>query len=371
MKFIPLDKNSSVFFKGVAILMIVIHNFMHLFPKPREMEFQFYDDRFQTFLTSLNEPLEILRVLFSYFGHYGVQIFIFISAYGLTKRYESSAIKYLDFIITRFKTIYPSFIIAILIFAIIKANWELGLLGPLKYIYWNFELFLNKILLISNFIPGQEFSLVGPWWFLSFIFQFYLVFPLLLFIQCKFGSRSLIYISVMTIIINVSLNGQIGKVNLYFTVIGHLPEFCLGIYLAKKDKLGFEFPNLLLFISIVVFTLGNIYEFFWHVSHLTALVILLFGYQLLYIKISKISYPYRFFMYLGTISMPLFLVNGFLRKPYSDYAISYDHWFITISLCLASFITSLFFSHILIFIERNLNKGVTYIKGRVFRRKSP
>lgn len=368
MKFIPLDKNSSIFFKGVAIFMIVIHNFMHLFPEPREMEFQFYDDRFQIFLTSLTEPLEIIRVLFSYLGHYGVQIFIFISAYGLTKRYESSVIRYFDFIINRVKTIYPSFIIAILLFAIVKANWELGLLGPFKYIYWNLDLFLNKILLTSNFIPEQEFSLVGPWWFLSFIFQFYLVFPLLLFIHSKFGCRSLLYISVMTILINVLLNGHIGKVNLYFTVIGHLPEFCLGIYLAKRDKLGFEFPNLLLVSSLVVFTLGNVYESFWHVSHLTALVILLFGYQLLYIKISKLNFTYRFFMYLGVISMPLFLVNGFLRKPYSDYAIIYDQWFLTISLCLASFITSILFSHILIFIERNLYKIASHIKERIFQR---
>ena len=37
-------------------------------------------------------PESAVRLILSYFGHYGVQIFIFLSAYGLTKSFTALAI---------------------------------------------------------------------------------------------------------------------------------------------------------------------------------------------------------------------------------------------------------------------------------------
>jgi len=37
-----------------------------------------------------------------------------------------------------------------------------------------------QLTLLANFVPGKAMSACGPWWFYSFIFQFYLVFPLMI-----------------------------------------------------------------------------------------------------------------------------------------------------------------------------------------------
>lgn len=42
------------------------------------------------------------------------------------------------------------------------------------------------------------------------------------------------------------------------------------------------------------------------------------------------------FLFFGALSMPLFLVNGFLKEPYISWALEYNHWLLTIALCLAS-----------------------------------
>lgn len=364
MKFNTLNRNDSIFYKGVAILLIVIHNFMHLFPSPKEMEFQFYNDRFEIFILSLGQPLDLIRVFFSYFGHFGVQVFVFLSAYGLTKRYANEIIYFSQYMLKRIKVIYPSFLLAIVMFSFVTSSWDYGVFTPFKEMYWSIYLYLSKILMISNFIPGQEFSLVGPWWFLSFIFQFYLIFPILFKLFDKWGVNGLLVISIASILINMTTNGKIGDLNLYFTVLGHLPEFCLGIYFAKKDHQSMSIPNWIPLFATVVFIIGNINNIFWHVTHISFLILLIFTFSYLNKKINHDSHLYSFFLFFGSISMPLFLVNGFLREPFLSLAKGYDHWLITISLCLSSLLTSILFALILSKLEKYLLLTLNTIKNK-------
>lgn len=46
MNWTKLTKQDTQLYKGVAIFMIVYHNFMHSFPSPKENEFTFSRDRF-------------------------------------------------------------------------------------------------------------------------------------------------------------------------------------------------------------------------------------------------------------------------------------------------------------------------------------
>ena len=142
--------------------MIVLHNFMHLFPTPKQLEFKFSDERFPNFINSIFEPENIIQATLSYFGHIGVQIFIFLSAYGLTKSWIANKPKYWRYIQKRFLTIYPSFLLAICVYTIVTTQLEYGILGPLKILYWNIYSILLKISLISYFIPNESLSIVGP-----------------------------------------------------------------------------------------------------------------------------------------------------------------------------------------------------------------
>jgi peptidoglycan/LPS O-acetylase OafA/YrhL len=360
MNWKPLDKIDSSLYKGIAILMIVIHNFMHLFPAPKENEFNFKPYRFFDLLSLLlNEPENVIRVSFSFFGHFGVQIFIFLSAYGLTKRYYLRKITYWPFIWGRIIKIYPSFILAILAWAIIT-GWVypgFGLSGPLKVLHLNIESLIFKL----TPLPGNYLSPVGPWWFIPFIFQFYFTFPFLLNLYSKWGELILLIISATSILVSIAVQGiiiipsiGIGGIKVYFTILGHLPEFCLGIYLASRDDTVIRIPTLILLVAFTIYFLGNIYEIFWYANHISFLILLLAAFSYVIPKIKGIDTIKKIFLFFGSISMPLFLVNGFLRRPFISWAKEHNDWLLTIVLCMLSLTISLLVALTLSKIERHL-----------------
>lgn len=72
---LPLpSKGASETIKGIAILAIMAHNFYHhLPPVMGENEFSFDPELFGRYLSALRaDPQNVLRYLFSYFGHLGV-----------------------------------------------------------------------------------------------------------------------------------------------------------------------------------------------------------------------------------------------------------------------------------------------------------
>lgn len=335
MNWKPLDKIDANLCKGMAILMIVTHNFLHLFPFPKENEFAFYPDKVFLLLSLLwNEPENSVRFLLSFFGHFGVQIFTFLSAYGLTKKYSHLEPKYWVFIWQRIVKIYPVFILAIFAWAIITGWMSHGILGPFKVLYAGSEDLLLKLTLLSNFIPEKSLSPVGPWWFIPFIFQFYFFFPLLLKLYSRGKGSILLLLSASSILFSILMHGKIGNLNIYFTLLGHLPEFCLGIYLAKSDDEGLRIPSLLVVGAFAIYFLGNIFEIFWYATHINFLILLLAIFSYFIENIKNYNLPRKVILFFGSISIHLFLVNGFLRQPFITWANDYNHWFLTLALCL-------------------------------------
>ena len=175
-------------YKGIAILLIVTHNFFHLI-KPRlgENEYTFSSDIFEKYIQFFtNNPGDIFRLFFSFFGHYGVEIFIFLSAYGLTLSFNRFQPTWNHFILSRIKRIYPAFIVSIVLFFLLRAvqSWNSGLASSLSG--YCFPV-LWKFLAISNFIPNMMFAPNGPWWFIPFIMQVYFLFPLLYIATTRHG----------------------------------------------------------------------------------------------------------------------------------------------------------------------------------------
>jgi peptidoglycan/LPS O-acetylase OafA/YrhL len=368
MKWNKLNHENMTLYKGIAILIIVIHNFMHLLPGAEEMEFSYVDGLFFNFIRSLIEqPERLFQFSMSFLGHFGVQIFIFLSAYGLTKKYQIKTPSYKKFIYKRFSSIYPSFILAIIFWAIVSPSFQYGLLSPIKVIYWNLESLLYKLSLLSNFIPGEQLRLVGPWWFISLIFQFYLVFPFLFKLISTYGNKGLLLLGLSSVILLILTGGLIGNVTLGYTILGHIPELCIGMYLASNDKKQLNIPILFIVMALIIFILGNIVEHLWYLTHVSFLVILLAIFTYLIPSVARTNYLRHFTLFIGGISMHLFLVNGFMRRPYVNYAIEGNTWYHAIFFGLISLILSIFVAFILSKFEILYRKSILLIKGNINR----
>ena len=347
------SREQTEILKGIGILLIVLHNFYHnLTPIIGQNEFTFHAWTFTHFLQTIeNNPLEILRAIFSYFGHYGVQIFIFFSAYGLTKKYYTKNIKFKLFFHGRINKIYLSFLLCIVVYILLGLLKEIFLTSE-QVLYW--DSLLWKALLVSNFIPGQAMMPVGPWWFLPFIFQFYLLYPILLWGFQIYGRVFLLFISLFSILAELAINSILISegLNLNFMVFGHLPLLCLGMYFAAQDRINIRLS--LVVISLVIFVLGNFNSYIWILSDLTFTVIFLAGSIYVFNRHAEWARLATLFTFFGGVSFHLFMVNGFLRSPFHNFAESYDLWWVDNLSALASLLFSTMFAMILIRLDNRL-----------------
>jgi peptidoglycan/LPS O-acetylase OafA/YrhL len=295
-----------------------------------------------------------LRAVFSYFGHYGVQIFIFFSAYGLTRKYLNKNIQLASFLARRTGKIYLSFLLCVTVYILLGLAKEQFITSE-QVLYW--DSLLWKILLISNFIPDQAMMPVGPWWFMPFIFQFYLFYPLLLSLFKKYGDTFLIIISLASILAKLFLNPYLIKsgLNINFMIFGHLPVLCIGIYFAAQDRIRLGYG--ILALSLVLFILGNFNPSIWVMGDLTFTVLALAISMLVinkYPSRTSLAVPLAFY---GGISFHLFMVNGFLRSLFHNFAESHNVWWIDNLAALASLIFSTLFAIFLSTLDKKLRQA--------------
>ncbi len=346
MKGIKLTKNDTYFLKGIGILLIIFHNFFHqLQPTIGENEYSFSFDFFKNFIFSISsDPINIIRYFSSYFGHYGVQLFIFCSGYGLTILNYNKIINYKKFIIKRLLKLYPTFTIAIIILLVYQ------------FIIFDFPFTIRTIAsviirytLIANLLPGKIFTLSGPYWFYSMIIQLYLLFPYLI----NLNKRKLISIIIISYILLFISNEFFASFNfsLYYNFIGNMPVFILGILFARNQTI--EIRKWKWLIPSLVFILGQFNTYIWYLSQISFVIIsfpiILFIYR--YIEKSKLS---DFIIFSGKISMYLFAIHGFMRHPWVEITNKLDSNLMTYSIFIVFIIIVYLVSILVKKIEENI-----------------
>lgn len=328
---ITLDE--GFYLRAVAISMIMAHNYMHWLPgSPGENEFGFQADRVGLLLDGLwQKPLDIVRLLASYFGHYGVQIFFFLSGYGLTVKYGSAIPEWWEFQIKRWKAFYPAIIISALGFFVYE-----GLRIGWAEVWSEHSLnLLRQMTGLSNFIPDNVYRPIGPWWFIGVILQFYLVVPLIWKAVGKYGDKFLYLLLglswVLQSVLGHILYTQL-DLNINHTILGHLGICAMGIWFARREKVNM--PWWLILLSVILFALGNFYYFLWIPSRVMLLLFMLPLLRGFCLYLASYACCRRVLMLLGQLSVYLFLCNGYLRRPLVEWAKQESDWWISLWTCL-------------------------------------
>ena len=315
------SKSDTTLYKGIGILLIILHNFMHNHGGMQiENEFTFKPENIHKFIaiTFGGDLLHFFSGVFSFLGHYGVQIFFFFSAYGLTIQYEKWKGANFNFVYHRLKKIYFLMLYGILI--CISIYWFTGVSYGLMGTVIRFLILASTL---NNFTTISLFS--GPFWFFAPIIQFYVLFPILYRFVTKF-EISKIYIPIVLSLILIYLfyytldgvslpyNG-VYKFSLFRNIIGHLPELLLGIIMGHfKFK---SFSPLVIIISLIVFVGTQIFEWMFPLSFLSATIFLISLSDLLVRNLR--GFFRRIISYLGKISMILFIVNSPFRLLFYNF----------------------------------------------------
>ena len=305
----------------------------------------FDPNRFEYFLSSfVFSPSEWVQSTFTYFGHFGVQIFIFVSAYALAISYPNIDSGY-RFLTSRIKKLYPIFVTSMLVWVVLY-GLRSGIRGP----YWQLAEYYGEILQLLTglypLIPGNRYPAVGPWWFIPYIIQFYVMWILLSRLSTRVSNRALLTMILAGVAFNYSITPFVLdalRINLLLTPQAHLPEIILGMYYART---GISTSRLLFFGACVTLAFSGLYYSVWPLHHLSALLVFLYlSVKLINSQQSRLS---ALLNWLGAYSLPIFLINGFFRPPFVNFAKANQAWWIDILVgllffgvvCIAAFLIS-------------------------------
>lgn len=334
---VNFTKIHTAYLKGIGILLILFHNFFHwVNPSTGENEFDFWTERVNQFFSLIAaNPLETINIIFSFLGHFGVQLFIFISGYGLVKAFKSNT-EWIVYVKSRVLKIYPSFLAGIFVLFLTAIFLSQGFPNN----RWLVQI-AYKLLFIHTLIPGEALSVNGPWWFYGLIFQLYLVFPFLYKKIDKYGVKAFFIVSAISYVLIFILYKPFANnsLSIMSNFPGHLPEFCLGILLACKPNLKIHFSWAIL--ALFIFIAGNYWFYFFPFTFVivTFLMVILINQIINYSK-DRISEKH-YLVYIGNISMFLFAVHGFLRPPLVNLANKMNNPFITLLLSLLFFLIAI------------------------------
>ena len=310
------SKQDTSIIKGFAILCICLHNFLHWIPPyTGENEFNFSSTCVDKFFEGISSnPSEFVNLLFTFLGHYGVQIFIFISGFGLTLSMLKHHKTWINFIVDRLKKLYPLLLTAIVFYILFMILMYSKLPNENQFKELGY-----KLLFIHTLLPNQGLALNGPWWFFGLIFQLYIVFPALFYLIKKYDIKALLLICLCSYAWTFSslyYLPNISEISYFQNFPAHLPEFCFGMWLAlNRDK---KISNVFFFIALALFCLGNYFKIFFPFTFLAITIISVFTYQCLKNIPIKKTLLRQFLIFFGIISMTLFAVHGFLRYPFVE-----------------------------------------------------
>lgn len=168
-----LSRTECSALRGIAILGIFLHNYLHwLKPMVKENEYLFHQsnvDRMQELLLSPSWDLPLQ--MFSFFGHYGVPVFLFLSGYGLVLKYERGAKpRFMPFMKTHFMKLFPMMMLGFTVFAMI--DW----MTPMRH-SWTWADIIAQLTMTINLFPHPDRIIwPGPYWFFGLMMQLYLIY---------------------------------------------------------------------------------------------------------------------------------------------------------------------------------------------------
>ena len=308
---VELTRADASVIKALAILMIVAHNYFHqVKPFPGENEMAFHAETFWKMVFQIAEhPFDAFHPIASFFGHYGVHIFLFMSGYGLTKKALGYVQKHGCISWTDLWKVSLNQIAKIVSLTLVGVS----ILCLYKYIAWGtlpdaefFTKYLVFLTFTENLRPGDFGYFVSVWWFMALIVQFYLLFPII-FKGLSRHAYLTLSIGVVCQLLAVSIYEPLLEqhVLVYATPLGQMLLFMLGGYLAMGRRLS----RWIVLPLVVVLPLTFIDPNFFHLSFVAVTVFLMLAYGLLRERLIAS----KTLLWIGGMSMFIYIVHGDLR----------------------------------------------------------
>ena len=228
-----LTRNECTAMRGIAILAIILHNYCHFISKiVQENEYQFFVSHNEQLWQVISHPDELLPIhLLSFFGHYGVPVFLFLSGYGLVRKYETSddSCPPMRFVRYSYLKLLRMLIVGFSLFICVD------MVTPGRF-QFHWDNVIAQLLMYINVLPEPEKTIwPGIYWFFGLMMELYIVYRLLFYRRSSWIAIALI---VVCWLLQAFCDPEGETLNrLRYNCIGGLLPFGLGIIAARVRTL--------------------------------------------------------------------------------------------------------------------------------------
>ena len=339
--------------RGLAIIGIFLHNYCHwLAPVVKENEYQYFQENVNWFYHVVHSPLDKLFFfhILSFFGHYGVPVFLFLSAYGLTMKYEQQEevpqgdrqpmqekLPVWCFIKYHWLKLFRMMIVGFVAFIMLDA------ITPGAHHYAVMDI-IGQMGLFNNLLPHPDDIIwPGPYWFFGLMIQFYIVYRLCLYRRHWLWNVLLIVICAA---IQMACDPDGEALNRWrYNFIGGMLPFGFGVLYARYMRPLNTATHLVLFIlSLFAIVLMSFDYITWYFVPL-AVCIASVSFVKLASRLQVVQKEYKtgfmaMLTWVGSISAALFVCHPITRKIFIPLSREGDYWtglllYIISSICLS------------------------------------
>ena len=322
-----LSRDECTAMRGIAILAIMLHNYCHFIGKiVKENEYQFFTSNNDRLWQALTHPDYLLPVhLLSYFGHYGVPVFLFLSGYGLVMKYEESsqsACPLVRFVRYNYLKLLRMLIVGFSLFICVD------MVTPGRFPF-HWDNVLAQLLMYINVLPEPDRIIwPGIYWFFGLMMELYIVYRLLIY-----RKSSWIVVALITVcwLLQVFCDPDGDTLNrLRYNFIGGMLPFGLGILFARIPTLGIKcshagnkvFPRWEYIVILPIASALVVAMCFSYQSWLWIPVFIIIG-TIAMVRVMP-KWLLDVFVWIGSISAAMFVAHPIARKLFITVAWKQD-----------------------------------------------
>ncbi len=311
-----MTKSLTNSMRGIAIMAIVLHNFVHwLGPMVKENEYTFNRHNTQRLLIEMMNPsVDLPAHLFSFFGHYGVPVFLFLSAYGLVKKYEcrpegigSGWKKGWSFLWKHYKKLFCMMVFGYAAFVMVDYMTP----GPRHYTFWNV---VGQLGMFSNLYSDPDHAIwPGPYWYFGLTMQLYIIYYLIVG-RTKTWVTVVLTIACLAVQMVLGVDPMGASLNWFrYNIFGAMLPMAFGIIVARNEdkmpKLSRWQYLLVVLLCIAIVIAGSFDYSSW--TLVVPLAVCVGTMAIIYALPQCLLSPLE---WLGTISSMMFVCHPITRK---------------------------------------------------------
>ena len=321
-----LTRSECTAMKGIAILGIMLHNYCHwLKDIVRENEFTWRQLRCDRLLEVLQQPDELLPMhLFSFFGHYGVTVFLFLSGFGLVMKYERSPLPEVGiwrFLRYNYLKLFRILVVGFVLFVMLDA------ITPAMHRYKASEVVAILGMYVNFLEHPAQVIWPGPYWYFSVTLQLYLLYRLV-FYRWRHWSVVVALMAGCWIWQLCYCDDMVTLERLRYNLVGGLLPFGMGLLAARSEKLKEMCGKLRLPLYAVLFMLSILFAFYFSLLSpqmwLWVPALAVVGTMALVKLMPQWLMPSV--VWLGTISAAIFVMHPLVRKIFIRPYLQYDQY---------------------------------------------